>query len=302
MSPKFDYRNSAVRKIFSLMAPAMFGVSVAQINLLINSRLASYLETGSPSWLYYSDRVMEFPVGVFGIALATVVLPNLSREYQNGTTQSYSQMMDWALRWVVLIAFPATAALIILSPALLTTLYHYNAFTERDVLQTSLALQMFSIGVCGFIFVKILAPGFFARKDTKTPMRIAVVSVLINIGLSLILIRYLAHYGLALAISVAAWANTIMLYWTLRKKGIFEPQQGWLKFLIQVGIAVFSMSWVLNMLLDDTQTWLAFSLLERLGNVAILLCGGLVSYFVALGLLGVRPNQFLLRQDIDREA
>ena len=187
--PKIERNNSNVNKVFKLMLPAMFSVSVAQVNMLVNTFLASFLVTGSVSWLYFSDRLMEFPVGVFGIALATVVLPSLSKVHASGSEQGFSDMMDWALRWVVLIAVPATAALFLLASPLLTTMFQYNAFSVEDVVMSASALKAFAIGVCGFIFVKVLAPGFFARQDTVTPMRIGVIAVVVNVVLSLSLIH-----------------------------------------------------------------------------------------------------------------
>jgi len=222
--------NSATKKVFTLMVPAMFGVSVAQINTLVNTILASFLVTGSVSWLYYSDRLMEFPVGVFGIALATVVLPSLAKERQNGTVESYSGMIDWALRWVLMIALPAAVALGLLAIPLLATMFQYNAFTNFDVLQASLSLMAYSVGVVAFIMIKVLAPGFYAQQNSKTPVKIAAFAVLCNIVLSLILIGPLKHAGLALAISLAAWINASLLGLFLWRQTIYQPKPGWLLF------------------------------------------------------------------------
>ncbi len=293
---RIDKTNEPTRRVFRLMLPAIFSVSVAQINMLVNTWLASFLVTGSISWLYYSDRLMEFPVGVFGIALATVVLPSLSKVHDAGNAMEFSKMMDWALRWVTLIALPATMALFFLAVPLLSTIFQYNAFKSTDVEMAALALRAFSLGVCGFIFVKVLAPGFFARQDTQTPMRIAVVAVAVNILLSFSLVGHMQHTGLALAISIAAWVNSILLYVTLRMRGIYTPEPGWFWYLLRVFMAVGVMSFVISYLNEVDRVWFEWSLSERFFRLAILVgCGG-VSYFVSLYLLGIRPKQLLLRQ------
>jgi putative peptidoglycan lipid II flippase len=296
--PTLDFRNSAVMRVARLMGPAVFSVSVAQINLLVNTFLASFLVTGSVTWLYYSDRLMEFPVGVFGIALATVVLPNLSKEHTSGSPQSFSDMLDWALRWVVVIAVPSTFALIMLAVPLLTTLFNYNQFTVADVQQSAFALQAFSIGICGFIFVKVLAPGFFARQDTRTPMKVAVVSVFVNIVMSIVLVGPLAHTGLALAISIAAWVNTLLLAGILIKSKIFMPKPGWLWFMLRVGIAVGAMCTVLWYFTAADQVWFERNLAERVWNVVGVVIAAVITYFGLLHVLGLRPQALLLKPSV----
>ncbi len=294
--PKLNLSVSSpgVAKVFALMLPAVFSVSVAQINTFVNTIFLSNLASGSPSWLYYSDRLMEFPVGVFGIALASVVLPSLSKVNISGTDQHFSEMMDWALRWVILIAVPATFALYLLSTPLLSTIFQRNAFTANDVAMSALALEAFAVGVCGFIFVKVLAPGFFAKQDTKTPMRIAVVSVVVNIIFSIILVRYMQHTGLALAVSIAAWVNASLLFITLYIRGIYVPQAGWAWFLLRVALAVSAMSLSLVYLNQPPEIWHAWSLAQRIGQLMLLVVAGAASYFALLLLLGIRPKQLLL--------
>jgi putative peptidoglycan lipid II flippase len=292
--PTIDRRNPAVKRVFTLMLPAIFSVSVAQINMLVNTFLASFLVTGSISWLYFSDRLMEFPVGVFGIALATVVLPSLSKEHTSGTEQGFSSMMDWALRWVVVIAVPATLGLYLLATPLLSTIFQYNAFSIRDVEMSATALRAFSLGVCGFIFVKVLAPGFFARQDTKTPMLIAIVSVAVNVIFSIILVKTMAHTGLALAISIAAWVNSSLLFIVLVKRGIFKPQAGWFWFLCRVTIAVIAMSAVLVVIDQPVNAWYQQDLGQRVLRLLILVVAGGASYLGVLFIFGIRPQQLLL--------
>ncbi len=292
--PSLNFSNPGVSRVFRLMLPAMFSVSVAQINTFVNTVFLSGLMTGSVSWLYYSDRLMEFPVGVFGIALASVVLPSLSKENVSGTGESFSAMMDWALRWVVLISVPATFALYLLATPLLSTIFQRNAFNANDVIMSTLALEAFAVGVCGFIFVKVLAPGFFAKQDTKTPMRIAVIAIAVNIVLSVILVRSMQHTGLALAVSIAAWVNATLLYIMLIVRGIYKPQAGWLWFLGRVAIAVFTMSLVLVSLNKPAEIWHAWPLASKVGHLMVLVGAGVISYFSVLLVLGIRPKQLLL--------
>ncbi len=294
--PKLSLNTSTpgVSKVFRLMLPAVFSVSVAQINTFVNTVFLSGLMTGSVSWLYYSDRLMEFPVGVFGIALASVVLPSLSKENTSGTDASFSAMMDWALRWVILIAVPATFALYLLSTPLLSTIFQRNAFNANDVAMSSLSLEAFAIGVCAFILVKVLAPGFFAKQDTHTPMRIAIVAVLVNILLSVLLVDSMQHTGLALAVSIAAWVNATLLFIMLMVRGIYRPQPGWFWFLARIALAVLAMSAMLIFLNEPAVVWHAWSLAQRIGHLMLLVGAGAVSYFAVLLLLGIRPKQLLL--------
>ena len=292
--PTIDRNNKSVKKVFGLMLPAIFSVSVAQVNMLVNTFLASFLVTGSVSWLYFSDRLMEFPVGVFGIALATVVLPSLSKENTTGTKESFSMMLDWALRWVIVIAVPATFALYLLSIPLLTTIFQYNAFTVDDVYMSSLALKAFAVGVCGFIFIKVLAPGYFARQDTKTPMQIGVIAVVVNVILSIILVKTMQHTGLALSISIAAWVNAILLYAVLIQRDIYRPQAGWLWFLLRVSFAVTVMVFCLVSLNQSDEVWFAQSLWQRVWHLSLMVFAGASSYAISLFVCGIRPRQLLL--------
>jgi putative peptidoglycan lipid II flippase len=292
--PSLNVASPGVKKVFSLMVPAVFSVSVAQINTFVNTVFLSGLMTGSVSWLYYSDRLMEFPVGVFGIALASVVLPSLSKENASGSDASFSAMMDWALRWVILIAVPATLALYLLATPLLSTIFQRGAFNANDVAMSALALEAFAIGVCGFIFVKVLAPGFFAKQDTKTPMRIAMIAIAVNIVFSVLLVRSMQHTGLALAVSIAAWVNAALLFIMLRVRGIYTPESGWVWFLSRVALATAAMSAAIVFLNEPAETWQAWSLGQRVGNLLVLVGVGIVSYFLVLLFLGIRPKQLLL--------
>jgi len=227
-----------------------------------------------------------------------VVLPSLSKENVSGSAQGFSAMMDWALRWVVLIAVPATFALYLLATPLLSTIFQRGAFNANDVMMASLSLEAFAIGVCGFIFVKVLAPGFFARQDTKTPMRIGVVAVIVNIVFSVLLVGSMQHTGLALAVSIAAWVNAGLLFVILFMRGIYKPQPGWLWFLLRVAIAVTCMSAALIYLNELPSVWHQWSLFSRIVRLCLLVAAGGLSYFACLYLLGIRPKQLLLRPSI----
>lgn len=292
--PSLSLNNEPSRRVFKLMLPAIFSVSVAQINTIVNTILASFLAAGSISWMYYSERLMEFPVAVFGIALATVVLPSLSKEHKSGSAEGFATMLDWALRWVILIAAPATFALYLLASALLTTIFQYNEFTTQAVDMSALALQAYAVGVSGFIFVKVLAPGFFARQDTKTPMQVAVASVITNIVLSLLLVSKFQHVGLALAISLASWVNAGLLFIILCRRGVYRPEPGWLWFAGRVGLAIAAMVACLMWLNSAPTVWFTYSLLERVGRLVMLVIAGGATYFAVLYLLGIRPRQLLL--------
>jgi putative peptidoglycan lipid II flippase len=228
--PVVDWRHPGVKKILALMAPAIFGVSVSQINLLLDTILATFLPTGSVSWLYYSDRLSELPLGVFAVAIATVILPNLSRHHAASSSEAYSQTLDWALRMVLMIAMPAAAALILLAEPILATLFLYgDVMTPRDMTMATYSLRAYSLGLVAFMLIKVLAPGFFARQDMRTPVRIGVISMVANMFLNLLFVLPLHHYwqvghvGLALATSVSAFLNAVMLCLALRKKQIYSP-------------------------------------------------------------------------------
>ena len=291
---KLDFKNNAVRRVSMLMLPTIFSVSVVQINLFVSMWLASNLETGSVSWLYYSDRLMEFPVGVFGIALATVVLPSLSKKHATGSSESFSAMMDWALRWVVMIAVPASLGLYLLATPLLATIFQHGEFAIRDVQKSALALEAIAIGVSGFIFIKVLAPGFFAQQDTKTPVKIAVVAVVVNIVMSFILVGSFKHVGLALSVSISAWVNALLLLTILMVRKSYRPQSGWLWYLLRVAVAVAAMGFCLQWLNAAPEVWFAQSTWQRIGSLSVLIAAAVLTYFIVLLLLGVRPKQLLL--------
>lgn len=282
-----------VGEVKRLMLPALFGVSVAQINLLVDTILASFLVTGSVSWLYYSDRLMEFPLGVFGVALATVVLPGLSKKAAHGDWQGFQQDLDFALKLVLLIGIPAMLGLLLLAQPLLATLFYYGAFTAHDVTMSSYSLMAYSFGLLGFILVKVLAPAFYARKDMKTPVKIAVVALLTNIVLNLILIGPLAHVGLALATSLTAFLNAGLLYYFLVKHKVFAPQSPWLAMMIQVTLAASAMAVFLLIFTPEPQAWLEFSAWARVSHLFALIGVAAGVYALVLLLTGFKPRRFI---------
>lgn len=293
--PRVSFKDPGVRKILRLMAPALFGVSVTQINLLIDTILASFLVAGSVSWLYYSDRLMEFPLGVFGVALGTVILPSLSRKHVEKSLSEFSRTLDWALRWVFLLIVPAALGLFLLAEPILLTLFYSTAFDAQDVASSAGSLQAYSLGLVGFTLIKVLAPGYFARQDTKTPVKIGVVAMLTNIVLNLILIWHLQHVGLALATSIAAWVNAGLLYIGLRRGSVLVPEPGWLGYTLRVFAALAVMAAVLLWLAPPAANWLEWSVGGRAMQLAILIAAGVVAYFVAAVVLGLRLKSLLLK-------
>ncbi|WP_084694267.1 murein biosynthesis integral membrane protein MurJ [Marinobacter daepoensis] len=290
--PRVDYRHEGVSRILKLMAPALFGVSVSQINLLLDTVLASFLQTGSVSWLYYSDRLSELPLGVFGIAIATVILPSLSRKRAAESVDQFAATLDWAVRAVLLIGVPAALALALLAEPLIATLFHYGEVTDRDVMMSAQSLRAYSAGLLAFMLIKVLAPGFFAREDTRTPVKIGVIAMVANMAFNLALIVPFAHAGLALATSLSAWLNGYLLWRGLRKEGAWKSQPGWTRFLLQLGVANAALAAVILGLNGPVAHWLALSGLQRAAEMAVLVAAGVVAYFVMLAIAGVRLRQF----------
>ncbi|PPD56510.1 MAG: murein biosynthesis integral membrane protein MurJ [Methylotenera sp.] len=297
--PKFEMKrdDEGVWRILKLMGPAVLGVSVAQISLIINTIFASFLNTGSVSWLYYADRLMEFPTGVLGVALGTILLPSLSKAYAGSDDSEYSQLLDWGLRLTFILAAPAAVALAVLATPLVATLFHYGKFTAIDVAMTQQALIAYSIGLLGLILVKILAPGFYARQNIKTPVKIAIFTLVATQLMNLIFIfgLHLNHAALALAIGLGACINASLLFYHLRKAQIFKPQAGWLIFLMKLLLALGVMTVVLYFAMGDASAWLNFSLMKRLIYLSALVVLGGLSYFASLFVLGFRPKDYMRR-------
>jgi putative peptidoglycan lipid II flippase len=291
-----------VRRIFKLMVPGLFGSSVAQISILLDTLIASFLVTGSISWLYYSDRIMEFPLGVFGIALATVMLPNLSRHHAARAADDFGKTLDWALRLVVLIVTPATLGLMLLSGPLLTTLFYGGAFSARDVEQSSFSLIAYSAGLMGFTMVKVLAPGYFARQDTRTPVRVGLIALGSTMALNVLLVVPWAlagwqapHAGLAITTSLGSFINSGLLYRGLLRNGVLTPGPNWRQFLLRVAVAAGVMAVLLLAFNPPDAAWLAADSVTRCLWLAAAVGGAALAYFAALFAVGLRPADLRMR-------
>ncbi len=292
---RLDLRHPGVRRILKLMAPAAFGVSISQVSLLIYTIFASFLVTGSVSWLYYADRLMEFPAGMLGAALGTILLPSLSKYHARADTTEYSRLLDWGLRVTFLLAVPSAAALAVLALPLIATLFHYGRFSVEDAWMTRQALAAYSIGLVGMILVKILAPGFYARQDIRTPVKIGIVTLLATQLMNLAFILPLRHAGLALAIGLGACLNAALLYRGLRRRGAYSPEAGWAAFLLKVAAAVRFMTVVLYSTMGEPAWWLSAPWQRKLPALAGLVVLGIAAYAGCLALFGFRPKDFSRR-------
>ena len=294
--PRWDTSHPGVRQILTLMVPALFGVSVSQINLLLDTVLASFLPTGSVSWLYYSDRLAELPLGVFGIAIATVILPSLSADRAADRAERFTQTLDWAVRTVLLVAVPATVALLVLAEPILVTLFQYGELGPRDVAMASVSLRAYTLGICAFMLIKVLAPGFYARQDMVTPVRIGigamVANMVLNVAFVVPLVVYLelGHVGLALATSVAAYLNAGFLWRGLRRAGVSRFAPAWRPFLPRLLAATAAMLLPLLWLSPPATAWLTWGWQQRALELGQLVAAGGGAYLVVLALAGVRPR------------
>ena len=293
--PRLGFGDAGVSRILKLMIPGIVGSSVAQINLLFDTLLASFLVTGSVSWLYYADRLVEFPLGVFGIALATVILPTLARAHSEGTPAEFSRLLDAGLRWVLLIGLPAAAGLILLARPALATLFQYDEFAQHDVDMAALALISYGLGLPAFMLVKVLAPAFYARQDVRTPVTIAVRAMAANMVMNVLIVVPLvlleipgAHAGLALATALAAYLNAGLLWHSLRRQAVYDPAPGWGRLLLQMVFAVGVMLAVTGWAMPATEAWAAMSGPGRALWIGLLVALGAGTYLGSLRLAGLR--------------
>ncbi|MDB2689485.1 murein biosynthesis integral membrane protein MurJ [Luminiphilus sp.] len=294
--PRWAPEHDGVKRILVLMVPALFGVSVSQINLLLDTVLASLLPTGSVSWLYYSDRLTELPLGVFAIAIATVILPTLSGQRARADDPAFSETLSWAIRSVLLIAIPATVALAFLAEPLLVTLFQYGAFGAQDRLMAAVSLQAYSLGLGAFMLVKVLAPGFYAREDMKSPVRIGIIAMGTNMVLNLLFVLPLlwwfniGHAGLALATSVSAWLNAVLLYRGLRLHGVLSITGIPVGWMIRIVLATLLMTLVLWWFTPNITLWENWNAWHRGYRLVGLCFGGLCAYAIGLWIQGLRPS------------
>ncbi len=286
--PYLHWHDPGVKRVLKLMVPALFGVSVAQLNLLVDTVFASFLPIGSVSWLYYTDRLTDFPLGVFGVAIATVILPHLSRKRANQDPLAFSHSMDWGLRLIILIAVPAFVGLAFFSMPLIASCFGYGKFTEFDVIQTQKSLVALAIGVPSFMMVKVLASGFYAGQDIKTPVKAGVYSMIVNSLLCAALVLPLKHAGLALASAMAGYVNAgLLLVWLIRGK-TYQPGKGWLKFIVQILIANIVISAYLYWQVGTINQWLSLSPIYRLTILLAEVFITMIIYILVLLMLGVR--------------
>jgi len=296
--PSLKSDQDGVRRILKLMLPILFAVSIVQINLLIDTLIASFLTTGSISWLYFSDRLVEFPLGVFGIALATAVLPNLSEKHAQGSSEKFSDTLDWSMRCIFLIALPATIGLAMLAAPLLITLFNYKEFSILDVLMTSYSLKAYAIGLPAFVLIKVLSAGFFSRQDTKTPVKIGLIAVVANIVLNILLVwlfNYisLAHVGLALATSLSAYLQAFLLFRKLKKIKVYRSRNKWLGFIAKIILALAVMVGIIVFGVDHSSVWVSWDVFDRILNLMLWVLVSMLSYFSVLWLTGLRLRNIM---------
>ena len=297
-SPKLDWSHPGVKRILVLMTPALFGVSVSQLNLLLDSVIATMLGDGAVSWLFYSDRLVELPLGVFGVAIATVIMPGLSRLSAAQSGEKFSQMLDWAIRFVVLIALPATLALVILAEPILYTLFYHGEMKLHDILMSSYSLKAYALGLFAFMLIKVLVPGYFARQDMKAPVRIGIIAIAANIVMKplvvvpMVTLWSLGHVGLALTTALAAYVNAWLLYRGLRKTGVYQPAGNWPKLWLRYGAANLALIAVLLAFLAVWNLWADWGVMERILRLAVVCVVGLAAYLAALIAVGVRLRDF----------
>jgi putative peptidoglycan lipid II flippase len=286
--PKFKWHDPGVQKVLKLMLPALFGSSIGQISLLLNTIFASFLVTGSVTWLYYSDRLAYFPLGVFGVALMTVILPHLSRQHAAKSPESFASTLNWGLRCNLLIGIPASLTMLILSGPLIVTLFYNTKFTIHDVFMTQQSVVAYSIGLQAFMFIKILTAAFYAQQNIKTPVRIGVIALIANMILNALFIFPLKHAGLALSSSLSAWLNVGLLFWGLQTRNVFQWQSGWLKFILQLVFANSILSLFLYWTASTTLVWITWSWQQRFLHIFILGISAIIIYIATLWVSGLR--------------
>jgi putative peptidoglycan lipid II flippase len=291
--PRLRGQHPGVKRVITLMLPVMFSVSVGQINLLLDTILATSIEgDGSVSWLYYSDRLMELPLGIIGIAIATVILPTLSRIHSQGESARFSRTLDWGLRCIVVMGLPASVALLALAQPLIITLYQRGEFGIDSVLPTARSLQAYALGLLAFMAIKVLASAYFSRQDTRTPVRFGIIAMVSNMVLNLILLIPLAHVGLALATSVSAFINAGLLGWGLRRQAGLRLEPGWAGFLLRIALALLGMLLVLQLLARPAELWMAWPDLQRVLWLGLTCAAGGLAYLLLLWAVGLRLAHF----------
>lgn len=300
--PKWAWQSEGVTKIRKLMAPALFGVSVTQINLLLDTQIATLLQKGSVSWLYFADRLLEFPLGLFGIGIATVILPSLAKLHSQKETNQFTATIDWGLRVISLFGWPALAGLMVLAQPIVMILFMGGEFTQRDVTQVSFALYAYLSGLVSFMFIKVLAPGYYARQDTKTPVRIGIIAMVSNMALNIALAPFLSYVGLALATTLSATLNAVLLYRGLKAQNVFVLSKVTKLFFCKLIFAASCMAAVVFHLSPSFDVWLAMSFTEQLVKLVAFIAAGMLTYFAVLLVFGVRLKDFKTKEDNSIES
>ena len=296
--PNWDIGDPGVRKILELMLPFLFGVSVSQVNLLLDTVIASFLVEGSVSWLYYSDRLVELPLGVFGVAVATVILPSLSLHKASEQIDMFQNTLDWAIRLILFISIPASIALMSLAEPILITLFKYGAMSSEDISMATLSLRAYSVGLVAFMLIKILVTRYFSRQDAVTPVRIGIIAMVANMLMNLIFVlgflRFMdaGHVGLALATSMAAVLNAALLFRGLVDRQIFVFKTGWLAFSIRIFLSTCGMLFVIELLQVEASEWLKWEWSQRIFQLSYICLVGFFSYLSLSFVFGGRPSQF----------
>lgn len=297
IKPTFSLGDKGVKRVLKLIIPAIFGASIGQISILVNTILASFLVTGSISWLYYSERLAYFPLGIFGVALTTVILPHLSRQYAKNSNDDFSEALEWGIKWNLIIGIPASIVMLILSGPLIVSLFQYGKFTLNDVLMTQKCVITYGIGLQAFMLAKILSSAFYARHDIRTPVIVSVITLGINIFFSLILVGPLAHAGLALSTSISSWANIIFLCVILfRKNLIFKNFRNWGKFLLQLLFSNVLLSAFLFFTSENITVWMDWSWEQRLFHILLLGLASCIIYIFSLWITNSFPKKILISQ------
>ena len=292
VKPRLMMSDPGVRRVMKLMVPALFGVSIAQINLLVDTVFASFLQVGSVTWLFYTDRLTDFPLGVFGVAIATVILPHLSRRHAEQSVEHFSRALDWGVRLLLLIGIPSGLGLAFFAMPLIASCFAYGHFTAFDLAQTQKSLITLGLGVPAFMLVKVLASGFYAQQNIKTPVKIGVIAMVVNTLFCALLIFPLAHAGLALASSIASYVNCGILVVLLIRRNIYQPSKGWGRFLLQLLVANAAVVIYLLCVTGEVSDWLSKPAVARLGLLLAHVLVALIVYILALGICGIRPAQF----------
>ena len=298
--PKWGWTDPDIIKVRTLIIPALFGVSVGQLNLLFDSVIASFLGTGPISWLYYSDRLLEFPLGLFGIAIATVILPTLSRNHVSKDDKAFSANIDWAVKMVCFLGIPAATGLFMLAEPMILTIFQRGEFTPQDAVYTSHSLMAYSFGLLSFMLVKVLAPGFYSKQDIKTPVKFGIWCMAANMVFNLILVWPFDYVGLAMATSLSALMNALLLYGTLHKRGVYIASTQTISLIIKIVLASTLMGIVISMFNPIAASWVDFPLINKVFELAKLILLGASVFVLSLLALGVRKSTFSASKTVSK--